>query len=84
MTFIEFWNSFKTEDGQSVPLPDDMEVWQSLSNFRRRGVAVTDLPPLVRVAMKANHVPLENRWVYFCGIVWNVIRTADDMSTVVA
>lgn len=71
--FIECWNTWTvTSSGAAVPLATD---WRSSVAFWMGiGFTVDDLTPMVEIAMTKPHIAIDDKWRYFCGIVWRTLE----------
>ena len=71
------WFKYSLENGSEIPLPAPSEVVPTINTWIRRGFTLPDLVALVAPAMRGKNVRPENRWRYFCGVVWNTLSDAE-------
>lgn len=74
------WQSYTFGDGEPLHLPDYHNLRASIRVWLDRGMSVDALIVLIDVAMKANHVPIEERFRYYCGVVWRTIDRALELA----
>lgn len=74
---IDIWVGLDHTGGASLPPRE--QVVTSMTQWHAAGFDIEDRKELensVRIAMSRATVPDADRWRYFCGIVWNTIRSA--------
>lgn len=72
--FEDDWSKWGRGEGVSrvtVPLPSDWHA--TIDRFIAAGMPAVLLRSYIPIAMGANHVDLEKRFNYLCGIAWNKV-----------
>jgi HNH endonuclease len=81
--FDQAWRSWHAvAGGEEIPRDADWEA--SVAHWYAIGVPAEMLETAIRAAMNNPKVIHENRWRYFCGIVWNIARELDSTTEAVA
>lgn len=62
-----------------IPLPAGSS-FETIFRFLDAGLTRDEIADMVRVAMRASHVPPAKTWQYFCGCCWRRIRENADMA----
>lgn len=71
------WTDWKG-DSHTFRLPED---WQySIESLYDAGAGNDDIYHAVTVAMRANKVQADNRFRYFCGVMWRLLRERQEMA----
>jgi hypothetical protein len=58
--------------------PRDAGWPNSIEGFTKAGLDMGDLADLVEVSVYADHVALADKWKYFCGCCWSLVRQRQD------
>lgn len=72
-TFLRYWGLFRCGE-RTISM--DSKWRTTLRAWAKRGLDIHDLLPLVDIAMARENIAIDERWRYFCGVVW---RTLDDI-----
>lgn len=60
-------------------IPDLPTGWQSsVIEFYARGLSVADFDRAIDIAITKPGIALSQRWSYFCGVCWNMVREIED------
>ncbi len=62
--------------GSGVPLPEDEQIIKTLNIWRQRGVTLKRIGEAWSIAIDADKVAAEDKYRYFCGVVWNQVKAA--------
>lgn len=72
--FIELWERWTFKQGKTEhKVPVDNNWRASVENFFDHGLDIADLHAALETAMGADHVAIDNRFRYFCGVCWNMV-----------
>lgn len=77
--FANHWHLYEYKGSPLIPLESDH--LNSLRNFYRAGLAVSELHYAADEAMGARHIPTSRVWRYFCGICWRLIEERREIAT---
>lgn len=78
--FTAAWSSWTYTDqhGAEQPVPRDPTWASAIERWLEEGLLIEDIIELLPKAMTRDTIHLEDRWRYFCGVIW---RTLDDIQT---
>jgi hypothetical protein len=77
--FAEIWGSYKLDNGDNVPLPQDWEG--AVVRLESAGLTYILFEEATEVAMRAFGVRPENRFRYFCGVAWNMVTKLQEQAS---
>lgn len=72
--FDEKWSNWHPTDDQAADVPRPFEWKTSVRQWRLRDYPIEGIVDCIPIAMTRDGVALEDRWRYFCGVVWNHIK----------
>lgn len=72
------WNKWRMDEGHGDPFPLPTAWRESAEQFRNAGLEPKEVERLIEVAMTKAY--LSDRWRYFCGCCWRVIRERQEIA----
>lgn len=68
------WCDWRTKEAppRAIPRPDEWRV--SVRQWLLRDFSIEDILSCIPIALTREGVQLDDRWRYFCGVVWNHIK----------
>lgn len=82
-TFIDAWQRWCWGERRNMVVPDARspeDLLASIRTWKARGMDMESLLELIPIAMNAGQVPIEEKFRYYCGIVWRTIDRAAELA----